>query len=762
MSTTKGVVAGAILAAALVGVAIWHFSGPESPSRSMAPMSFMAAATISNINVAVNCSTSVLINFNTSTITHAYVEYGTTTGYGSTTIDDTVRLYSEHAIQLTGLVANTLYHYRIIAVDASSIQTVTSDQTVTTVSSGATCPALPSQVDSRMPDMTGAVNKTVKTSGGDYTPAQFQTALNDAGTANEKRFITVDSGLTLTGQWTMPANADGNWIIIRSSAHASLTEGKRVSPADTSNMFKIQNTNTDPPIIFAAASNHIRIIGAEITIDPNALANAPNGVEQSGLIDFRNALAGSAANLATFIGVDRCYVHGQSTKNTRRGIFLAGEDLFVIDSYVSEFHATGSDAQAILGGEMKRVKILNNTLIGSGENFMWGGFGISIPGYVVGELEYLRNQMYHPIEWKNNGPSYGGFRWITKNLFELKTSSKVFMFGNYFGGTAPSQGGYWPDAQSLSINLKLEQNSVGPTTCDLMQDIVVYKNWGRNLAAGIAVVGRTVSAQGCTNNAERVLLSNNVWEYNATTWTPADGASSGSWNAGGGQWSSTEDLQIIHNSWVNATPTQTNTCDSIFTNGSVAIIGEPTESKWGGLIVKDNFIDFRACGISGSGNIVNATGALDAHFTGWIFTNNGILRSAGAAGNFPAGQVFATSWNAQLVNFNNGIGGDYQVAASSSWHNAASDGSDIGANVPAVVRATEFAPTGNWGTPVPTPTPTTTPTPTPTATPTPTPIPTPTPSPPGICKPNQLLSTGCTCPVPPRRILGPANKQRCK
>ena len=266
---------------------------------------------ISNINVVVNCNSSVLINFRTSAASRAFIDYGPTTSYGSSTIDDAVRFYTEHAIQLTGLTANTTYHFRINA--NSNGLTQSGDQVVTTASSGASCPTLPLQVDSRMPDMTGAVEKTVKTSGGDYTPAQFQNALNDAGTATQKRIITVDAGLTLTGQWTMPVNADQNWIIIRSSAHASLPEGKRVAPADASSMFKIQNSNVDPPIIFAAGSNHIRMIGAEITIDPAALADAPNGANQGGLINFTTNVT-NQASLSKFIGFDRCYVHGLPTK----------------------------------------------------------------------------------------------------------------------------------------------------------------------------------------------------------------------------------------------------------------------------------------------------------------------------------------------------------------------------------------------------------------------------------------------------------------
>jgi len=80
------------------------------------------------------------------------------------------------------------------------------------------------------------------------------------------------------------------------------------------------------------------------------------------------------------------------------------------------------------------------------------------------------------------------------------------VFGNYFGGTTDSQGGYWPDAQSKAINIKLEQNSAGPTTCDLMEDLTFYKNFGKNMHSGVDVVGRTVGAQSCTNKPDRVLI----------------------------------------------------------------------------------------------------------------------------------------------------------------------------------------------------------------------------------------------------------------
>src|ERR1044071_7047191 len=91
-----------------------------------------AAPTIGGINAVVSCDTSALINFNTNVPAHAYIEYGTTNAYGSATLDDSVRFYKEHAIQLTGLTANTQYHFRIVATGGGV--TTTTDQTFQTAS----------------------------------------------------------------------------------------------------------------------------------------------------------------------------------------------------------------------------------------------------------------------------------------------------------------------------------------------------------------------------------------------------------------------------------------------------------------------------------------------------------------------------------------------------------------------------------------------------------------------------------------------------
>src|SRR6185503_8249721 len=663
---------------------------------------------ISNINVASNCNTSALINFSTSAASRAFIEYGTTTSYGSSTIDDPVRFYTEHAIPLTGLSANTTYHYRINA--NSNGVTQSADQSFTTAASGGVCPNLPAQVDSRMPDMTGAVEYVVKANctGVSNCFTNFQTALNTAGTDSGKRFVTVDAGLSFTGSFTLPANSDGNWIIVRSSAHASLPEGKRVVPADASNMFKvIANTQVDGAIETAAGANHIRIIGMESTIDPSTASDSPGGAIIHSNINFNKNVGGNAANLAKFIGIDRSYIHGLTTKNNRRGVYWEGEDLFIIDSQISEFHDINSDGQAVLAVTTKRGKILNNTLVADGENFMWGGTGQSVAGYVIGGIEFSRNHLYKPCTWKVNGgcgATYGGKDWREKNLFECKSCAQLLVFGNYFGGTTDSQGGYWPDAQSLAVNLKLEQNSVAPTTCDVMEDITFYKNFGKNMHAGWAVVGRTGGTQpstGCTNKPERVLLRDNVFELDATTWTPEASASSGSWNATEYFLGGTEDLQIVHNTMIAANPTQGTCVPSLFSDGTLILVGDTDGvTKWAGFVFKDNISDYRGCGVAGAGfNGNNAVGSLDAMFTGWVFTKNGIMRTGGDPGHYPTGQIWVTSYTGLFTNFNSGLDGNYRVVNGSAFNNAASDGTNLGADVNGAEAATANSPTGNWPAP---------------------------------------------------------------
>ena len=64
--------------------------------------------------------------------------------------------------------------------------------------------------------------------------------------------------------------------------------------------------------------------------------------------------------------LDRSYVHGTPTGYTKRGVQLDCADCAVIDSYVSDCHAVGQDAQAIAGFDGPGpIKIVDDYLEGS-------------------------------------------------------------------------------------------------------------------------------------------------------------------------------------------------------------------------------------------------------------------------------------------------------------------------------------------------------------------------------------------------------------
>lgn len=145
--------------------------------------------------------------------------------------------------------------------------------------------------------------------------------------------------------------------------------------------------------------------------------------------------------------------------------------------------------------------------------------------------------------------------------------------------------------------------------------------------------------------------------------------------------------------------------------------------KHAGLIFTNQLMAHGLYGIFGNGGTFG-TVALNIHASGWTATKNAMYAKPAdpAASLYPAGNYFPATLLATT-----GLLG--------------LDGLPVGANPDATPPA---------------------PTPTPTPIPTPTPAPTPTPTPSNACKPNQLISSGCTCTVPPRKIVGPQQARRCK
>jgi hypothetical protein len=81
----------------------------------------------------------------------------------------------------------------------------------------------------------------------------------------------------------------------------------------------------------------------------------------------------------------------------------------------------------------------------------------------------------------------------------------------------------------------------------------------------------------------------------------------------------------------------------------------------------------------------------NACFSPYSFASNVLIAtpSAWPPSLWPSGNFFPATVNTvQFVNYNNGNGGNYQLLSASPYHNAATDGTDLGANVSTIVSET--------------------------------------------------------------------------
>ena len=89
------------------------------------------APSITNVNATSITSGGATITWTTSEAASSQVEYGTTGSFGTLTTLDPALLAS-HSVVLTGLLPNTLYHYRLLSRDADGTLATSSGFTFTT------------------------------------------------------------------------------------------------------------------------------------------------------------------------------------------------------------------------------------------------------------------------------------------------------------------------------------------------------------------------------------------------------------------------------------------------------------------------------------------------------------------------------------------------------------------------------------------------------------------------------------------------------
>jgi hypothetical protein len=515
----------------------------------------------------------------------------------------------------------------------------------------------------------------------------LQTALNKASCGD---IIQLQAGATYSGgQITFPTKAcdDQHWIIVRTSASDDSlpAEGTRLTPcyagvtslpgrpafacpSSQKVVATISYIGTgDGPIIFANGANHYRLLGLEITRTTN------DGKPVTAL------LAPEQNGAYSQIVFDRLYIHGTPTDETRRGVALSGgTSIAVQDSYLSDFHCnvggTCTDSQAVSGGTgilpSGPYKISDNFLEAAGENVLFGGDHAT---QTPADIEVTRNHFFKPLIWMKGQPGYT-IAVIIKNHFELKNAQRVLVDSNIMDN---DWGGYSQYGASILITPK-NQDINGESVCPLCQVTDVTVRYATiSHVAGAFVIGNVFTKAGGPPLAGNRYSIHDIIadDINATAYL------------GHGTFAEVstiahpllQDVEINH---VTAFPSHT-----------MFNVSGPKSVQIPGFIFMNSIVSAGVAPVWSTGNGGAANCAyydiplktFNLCFTGYVFTHNAILESPYVPSYWPSENRLYTTSAIEFVNYNGGNGGDYNLLPSSPAIGAATDGTNLGANVDLVM-----------------------------------------------------------------------------
>jgi hypothetical protein len=249
-------------------------------------------------------------------------------------------------------------------------------------------------------------------------------------------------------------------------------------------------------------------------------------------------------------------------------------------------------------------------------------------------------------------------RWSVKNLFELKNGQDVLIEGNVFENLwIADQAGY------AIVLTPRNQNGRAPWT--VVQRVTFRHNVVRHSAGGVNILGRDNLQP--SHQTNHITVQHNLFEdLTAAIW----GSGSRFLVLGGGL----DAITIDHNTVLT-------------TNNAVVWLYGAASTR---VTYTNNMSAHNAYGIMGNGYAPGLT-SLDAYLPGSVVTHNAF--AGGNASKYPAGNYVPTmlGWQKGFVNF---AAGDYRLSDASPLKRAATDGTDVGADIEKIGVETTVALTG--------------------------------------------------------------------
>jgi hypothetical protein len=225
----------------------------------------------------------------------------------------------------------------------------------------------------------------------------LQSKLDQAAGNNGNVTVQITPGAKFVGNFHLKARQpNSGWVYIRPKVLTGISAaGVRIIPAKhAAAMPKLSTPNSSPALTVDAQANHYRLVGIEIMVEPAA-------TYIFNLVTIGEPGETTLTNLPSYIYFDRCYVHGHSKAHLKRALEPNCSNFAIFESYVSEAHGLGQEAQAIgVYNGPGPFKITNNYLEGAGENVIFGGARPSINGLIPSDIEFKRNHVFKPESWR--------------------------------------------------------------------------------------------------------------------------------------------------------------------------------------------------------------------------------------------------------------------------------------------------------------------------------------------------------------------------
>jgi hypothetical protein len=440
--------------------------------------------------------------------------------------------------------------------------------------------------------------------------------------------IRLAAGATYVGPFTLPAKNGSDYITITTATASLPPAGTRIGPNHKPYLATSRSSTTISAITTAAGASYYRFVGVAFAANQNGAGD---------IITLGGAAATTVAQLPHHIELDRVLIQGDPVVGQKRGVSVNAAHVTIVNSYISDIMAVGQDSQAICGWNTPGpIVIRNNYLEAAGENIMFGGAGVSIPGVVPSDILVEDNVLTKDLSWRSSS-------WTVKNLFELKHGRRVVVRRNAMINN-------WAAAQQGFAIVFTPRNSGGSTSW-VIEDIEFSGNVVAHSSSVFNLLGHDDLAP--SGQLSRVLIKNNLFYDIGTIW-----GGTGTFAQIGGEPSA---VAFDHN--------------TVLHDGNIiTFYGGPIV----GLTVTNNLFKHNAYGIFGVDQAYG-NGSLAYYAPGAIVQRNVFASDPPVTSRYPAGNLFPTVASF-LASFVNPAAYDYRLSTTSPYLRAGTDGADLGAN----------------------------------------------------------------------------------